>query len=86
MKIQLKITTLDAEVTNVTAIVPDFVAWERHSKRKISDLSNGIGMEDLAFLAHSVLKRSGENVKPFDGWINSIELIEVDDQDPKATK
>jgi len=86
MKIQLKITTLDAQVTNVTAIVPDFVAWERYSKRKISDLSGGIGMEDLAFLAHSVLKRTGENVKPFDGWVNSIELIEVEEEDPKATK
>ena len=86
MKIQLKITNTDAQETTLTAIVPDFIAWERHSKRKISDLSDGIGMEDLAFLAHSVLKRTGENVKPFDGWINTIELIEVEDEDPKATK
>lgn len=86
MKIQLKITNTDAQETSLTAIVPDFIAWERHSKRKISELADGIGMEDLAFLAHSVLKRTGENVKPFDGWINTIELIEVEDEDPKATK
>jgi hypothetical protein len=43
-------------------------------------------MEDLAFLAHAVLKRTGEHVKPFDGWINSIELIEVAEDDPKVTK
>jgi len=86
MKIELKVTTTEGQVSNLTAIVPDFVAWERHSKKKISDLSSGIGMEDLAFLAHSVLKRTGEQVKPFDGWINSIELIELADSDPKATK
>jgi hypothetical protein len=86
MKIELKVTTTNGEVTDLTAIVPDFVAWERYSKRKISDLSAGIGMEDLAFLAHAVLKRTGEQVKPFDGWINSVELIELADADPKATK
>ena len=86
MKLQLKVTTIDQEVTEITALVPDFIAWERHSGNKISDLSKGIGMEDLAFLAHSVLKRSGENVKPFEGWIGTIELIEVAEDDPKATK
>lgn len=86
MKIQLKITNTDAKETSLTAIVPDFIHWERQSKRKISDLANGIGMEDLAFLAYNVLKRTGENVKPFESWINTIELIEVEDDDPKATK
>jgi hypothetical protein len=43
-------------------------------------------MEDLAFLSYNVLKRTGENVKPFESWINTIELIEVEDDDPKATK
>jgi hypothetical protein len=86
MKIQLQITTTDGEVNEVTAFVPDFINWERHSGRKISDLSDGIGMEDLAFLAHAVLKRTGQNPKPFDGWINSIELIEVAEDDPKVIK
>jgi hypothetical protein len=86
MKIELNVTTTDGEVTALTAIVPDFVAWERHSKRRISDLAGGIGMEDLAFLAHSVLKRTGVQVKPFDGWINTVELIELADADPKAMK
>lgn len=85
MKIQLNITTLDGEVEEVTAIVPDFVAWERHSKRKISDLVQGIAMEDLAFIAHSVLKRQGQ-VKPFEGWINSVAEIELVELDPKVTK
>lgn len=86
MKIQLNILTLDGEAQEVTCIVPDFVAWERHSKRKISDLVSGIAMEDLAFLGHCALKRQGEQIKPFDGWINSIAEIELVDLDPKVTK
>jgi len=86
MKLQLKITKTDGEVTDVTAIVPDFVAWERHTGNKISNLSEGIGMEDLAFLAYSVTKRTSENIQPFEGWITYIELIELAEADPKATK
>jgi len=85
MKITLEVKTTDGEETTLTALVPDFIIWERHSKRKISDLAGGIGMEDLAFLAYSVLKRTGSNLKPFDSWINSVENIEPIEEDPKAT-
>lgn len=85
MKITLEVKTTDGEETTLTALVPDFIIWERHSKRKISDLAAGIGMEDLAFLAYSVLKRNGKNLKPFDSWINSVENIEPIEEDPKAT-
>ena len=85
MKTKLNIKTIEGEELEVIAIVPDFIAWERHSKRRISDLANGIAIEDMAFLAHSALKRQG-NVKPFDGWINSVEEIEMVDENPKATK
>ena len=85
MKIKLNIKTVEGEEQEVLAIVPDFIAWERHSKRKISDLVNAIAMEDMAFLAHSSLKRQG-NVKPFDAWIQTVAEIEMSDEDPKATK
>jgi hypothetical protein len=85
MKLTLKLNMTDGQELDLTAVVPDFIAWERYSKRRMSDLANGIGMEDMAYLAYSVLKRSGENVKPFDGWINSVELIEPIEDDPKAT-
>lgn len=85
MKAKLNIKTIEGEEFEVEALVPDFIAWERHSKRKISDLVNGIAMEDMAFLAHSALKRQGTQ-KPFDGWIMSVAEIEMADDDPKATK
>ena len=85
MKIQLKITNTDAKETSLTAIVPDFIHWERQSKRKISDLANGIGMEDLAYLAWSVINRTSK-CKPFESWINEVEIIEPSETDPKAMK
>lgn len=85
MKAKLNIKTIDGEELEIEAIVPDFIAWERHSKRKISDLVSGIAMEDMAFLAHSALKRQG-NVKPFDGWIATVAEIDMADEDPKGTK
>jgi hypothetical protein len=85
MKMELKVTYTNGEELEVIAVVPDFIAWERHSKRKMSDLTNGIGMEDLAYLAWSVVNRTTK-AKPFEGWINEVELIEPVENDPKATK
>lgn len=31
--------------------------WERKYKRKASDLANGVGIEDLAFIAHELCKQ-----------------------------
>jgi hypothetical protein len=31
--------------------------WERKFKRKASDLANGVGIEDLAFMAHELCKQ-----------------------------
>jgi hypothetical protein len=85
MKMELEITYTNGNKLEVVAVVPDFIAWERHSKRKMSDLASGIGMEDLAYLAWSVVNRT-DKVKPFEGWINEVELIEPVETDPKATK
>lgn len=84
MKLQLKITMVDNEVLDVNCGIPDFIAWERHSKSKTSELVNGIGIEDMAFLAYNSIKRTGAKIKPFDGWINDVEEIEAFDESPKA--
>lgn len=85
MKLELNIKTTDGELHNVVCSVADFIAWERKTKRRTSDLANGIGVEDLAFLAYTSLIRNGHKLKPFDGWINEIDEILEDDSDPKAT-
>jgi hypothetical protein len=86
MKAKFNITMQNGEELEATAIVPDFIAWERHSKKKISDLVSNVAIEDMAFLAYTAIKRTGEKLKPFDGWIAEVENIEMSDEDPKATK
>ena len=38
------------------------VAWERKYKRKASELATGIGIEDLAFLAHEACRANSITV------------------------
>jgi hypothetical protein len=85
MRASIKITTTADEVTEVEAIVPDFIAWERRTKRRTSDLANGIGIEDLAYLAWSAMHREGTITTEFDAWLSRVaELEMVDKPAPKA--
>ena len=86
MKLTLKLKIVDSEETTLTALVPDFIAWERYTKRPISELADGMGMEDMAYMAYCVLRRSGANLKPFDLWINSLESVDPVAENPKATR
>ena len=69
------------------------VSWERRYKRKASDLAQGIGIEDLAYLAWEASKQNGVVVPAeFDTFIKklkgSIEIVsnEVDTPfDPAPT-
>lgn len=86
MRLSLKIVLVDETKIETTALIADFVAWERHSKKTASDLSNGAGIEDMAFLAWSSLKRSKKTALSFNEWLETIaELEAVDVEDPKAT-
>lgn len=85
MKITLKVTDLNGDSMNATAIPVDFMAWERHTKGKVSTLANGAGMEDLLFLAWSTLTRTQEVKEKFEDWAAKVAEIEVAEDDPKAT-
>ena len=50
MQLTLKVELPDNTYT-VTTNLYVVVAWERKFKRKASDMANGIGIEDLAYLA-----------------------------------
>lgn len=87
MKLQLNVTMADGSVETATAVVADFIAWEKYSKRRISDLANGAGMTDMAYLAYSVFKRKNPNLPEFDKWVESVDSLEtVDEADPKVSK
>lgn len=52
--------------------------WERRFKRKASDLANGVGVEDLAFLAHAASQVAGVTVPvELDSFIKSLVALDV---------
>ena len=63
------------------------VQWERKYKRKMSDLAQGIGAEDLAYLAWEASKVHGITVPVvFDDFIKKLvampEVVEQEDSNP----
>jgi hypothetical protein len=60
------------------------VAWERKYRRKASDLAQGIGMEDLAYLAYEASKRNKIVVPAeFDKFIDKLITLEVVSEEPE---
>jgi hypothetical protein len=82
MKLTLEVTEKETTYT-VTTNLYVIIAWERKFKRKISELSTGIGMEDLAFMAFECCKQQGITVPVvFDDYIKTLVNIDVLDDDP----
>jgi hypothetical protein len=88
MKIQLLITPNEGEPYELETNLFVIVAWERKFKQKASTLANGIGIEDLAFMAYECCKQQNITVPiTFDSFINQISAVEVvGSEDPKATE
>lgn len=81
MQLHIKVQEADTEYvvkTNLGVIIE----WERRFKRKASDLGNGIGMEDLAFMAFRSAAYAGITVPAiFDDYIKRIVSLEVLDEE-----
>ena len=81
MKLTLRVDQGDG-VIDVTTNLYTIVAWERRFKTKASNIANGIGMEDLAFLAHTALQQIGVVVPiVLDDFIKKIVTLEVVDNE-----
>jgi hypothetical protein len=77
MKITIRYTR-KGETTEVSTSLLTVVAWERKFKRKASDMGNGMGIEDIAFLAFEASKQHKVVVPAvFDDFLASLESIEV---------
>jgi hypothetical protein len=60
------------------------VAWERKTGRKLSQFSEGIGAEDMAWLVWHAEKRAGNTKASFDEYLETI--VDLSDSPlPKAT-
>jgi hypothetical protein len=86
MQLKLAVTYNDGESFQVATNLFTVVSWERKFKRKASDMANGIGIEDLAFLAHTAAKDNGISVPlMLDDFIkkcSSIDVVGQEDENP----
>jgi hypothetical protein len=66
------------EPYEVSTTLGTIVAWERKFKRKASDMGNGMGIEDIAYLAFEASKTHKVAVPAaFDDFLNQLDNIEV---------
>ena len=73
---------LGADTHEVTTNLWVVTQWERKFRRKASDFAQGIGIEDLAFLAYEACKTHGIVVPAaFDDFIKKLGNIEVVSQE-----
>ena len=82
MQLTLRVDQGDGPV-EVSTNLFTIVAWERRFKTKASKIADGIGMEDLAFMAHQALMQNGIVVPiVLDDFIKKLIVLEVVDSDP----
>lgn len=87
MRLTLQVTMADGSEQTAIAIVPDFISWEKHTKKKISDLAEGAGIGDMAYLAWSSIRRKEPNTPDYETWVEQVDSLEaVDTPDPKSSK
>ena len=82
MQLTLKVTT-DQTTYEVKTNLYVIIAWERKFKQKASNLSTGVGLEDLAFMAFESCKISSIPVPAiFDDYVKKLVAIEVVSDEP----
>jgi len=85
MKLTLRVDQGDGPI-EVSTNLFTIVAWERRFKTKASKIGEGIGMEDLAFMAHTALQQNGVVVPVvLDDFIRKLlilEVIDTEDENP----
>jgi BRCT domain type II-containing protein len=86
MQLTLKVTFADDTQHIVTTNLMTIVAWERKYKRKASQISDGIGIEDLSYMAYEASRSANITVPALlDEYIKSLKNLEVVDQEsPKV--
>ena len=77
MKLHLRIDLGQGPIEHATNLFV-IVSWERKFKRKASDMANGIGMEDLAFMAYECCKQQNVSVPAiFDDFVKRLIELEI---------
>ena len=86
MKLQLEAVFADGTKANVTTNLWVITQWERKYRTKVSSIAEGIGAEDLAFMAWAGCQQQGITVPiVFDDFIKSLDSVNVvggEDENP----
>ena len=87
MRLTLAYRTVDGDSRQVQTNLATLVKWERLYRRKISQIGDGIGAEDLAYFAYEATRQAGIVVPAtLDQFIDQLEnmpeIVEADDRNP----
>ena len=87
MRLTLAYRTTNGDSRQVQTNLATLVKWERLYKRKISQIGDGIGAEDLAYFAYEATRQAGIVVpSTLDLFIEQLEnmpeIVEADDRNP----
>jgi len=81
--LKLRITTHTNGTYNVEVGLRAVIAWERKFRTKASQLAEGTGLEDLAFLGYEGSKDAGIVVPVvFDDFIADLVNVDVVEDEP----
>jgi hypothetical protein len=87
LRLTLAYRTIDGDSRQVQTNLATLVKWERLYRRKISQIGDGIGAEDLAYFAYEATRQAGIVVPAtLDQFIDQLEnmpeIVEADDRNP----
>ena len=81
MKIRLEVKHLDGSGTDVSASVPDFIAFERRFDKPVASFATDARIEYMCFLAWHAAKRQGKTSAEFDPWLETVGELSIVEED-----
>ena len=82
-RLTINYTLTDGTTAEIKVLPAAIMAWERKYKTKISKMADGVGMEDLVFLAWEASRFAGRNVpSSFDDFAAQVEEIGQPEDEP----
>ena len=81
MQLTMEVTTSTGR-QRVSIRPKAIVGWELKNNKKISELAQGIGMSDMAWLAWRQLTDQDSITASYDEWLDTLEDVEPVVEDP----
>jgi hypothetical protein len=84
MKLNLRVEFLDGRIVDPVSVqMPDMLKFEEKFSISISALEREQKLTYIVFLAWAALSRQKLTEKPFDEFIDTVELVTASEADPK---